>query len=81
MVNGSRAEVCVVFNKIYFVMALTLTKYFCIFFFSKISSVQQAVHNQTCLFGTVDTWLLWNLTGGIKNGVHCTDVTNASRTM
>jgi glycerol kinase len=30
------------------------------------------------LFGTVDTWLLWNLTGGT---VHATDVTNASRTM
>lgn len=33
------------------------------------------------LFGTVDTWLLWNLTGGVRGGVHVTDVTNASRTM
>ncbi|GAA1876542.1 glycerol kinase GlpK [Lapillicoccus jejuensis] len=34
------------------------------------------------LFGTVDTWVLWNLTGGAENdGVHVTDVTNASRTM
>ena len=33
------------------------------------------------LFGTVDTWLLWNLTGGIDGGVHATDVTNASRTL
>lgn len=32
------------------------------------------------LFGTVDTWLLWNLTGGPRGGVHLTDVTNASRT-
>jgi glycerol kinase len=32
-------------------------------------------------FGTMDTWVLWNLTGGIKGGVHVTDVTNASRTM
>jgi glycerol kinase len=32
-------------------------------------------------FGTIDTWLLWNLTGGIDGGVHATDVTNASRTM
>ncbi|MBU1588086.1 MAG: glycerol kinase GlpK [Actinobacteria bacterium] len=31
-------------------------------------------------FGTTDTWVLWNLTGGIKGGVHATDVTNASRT-
>ena len=33
------------------------------------------------LFGTPDTWLLWNLTGGSLGGVHVTDVTNASRTM
>lgn len=33
------------------------------------------------LFGTVDTWVLWNLTGGPDGGVHATDVTNASRTM
>jgi glycerol kinase len=33
------------------------------------------------MFGTVDTWLLWTLTGGIRGGVHATDVTNASRTM
>lgn len=33
------------------------------------------------LFGNVDTWLIWNLTGGINGGVHITDVTNASRTM
>jgi glycerol kinase len=33
------------------------------------------------LFGTVDTWLIWNLTGGLNGGVHVTDVTNASRTM
>ena len=32
------------------------------------------------LFGTVDSWLVWNLTGGIRGGVHLTDVTNASRT-
>jgi len=32
-------------------------------------------------FGTIDTWLLWQLTGGIEGGVHATDVTNASRTM
>ena len=32
------------------------------------------------LFGNVDTFLLWNLTGGARGGVHTTDVTNASRT-
>jgi glycerol kinase len=33
------------------------------------------------LFGTVDSWLIWNLTGGVGSGLHMTDVTNASRTM
>ncbi len=33
------------------------------------------------LAGTIDTWLLWNLTGGPNGGVHVTDVTNASRTL
>ena len=33
------------------------------------------------LFGNIDTWLIWNLTGGPSGGVHVTDVTNASRTM
>ncbi len=32
-------------------------------------------------FGTVDSWLTWNLTGGVAGGAHVTDVTNASRTM
>jgi glycerol kinase len=32
------------------------------------------------LFGTMDTWVLWNLTGGVNGGLHVTDVTNASRT-
>ncbi|GAB4495234.1 MAG: glycerol kinase GlpK [Anaerolineales bacterium] len=33
------------------------------------------------LFGNIDTWIIWNLTGGPSGGVHVTDVTNASRTM
>jgi glycerol kinase len=32
-------------------------------------------------FGTIDSWILWNMTGGPRGGVHATDVTNASRTM
>jgi len=40
--------------------------------------VQQAVREDRCAFGTVDSWLLWRLTAG---KVHVTDVTNASRTM
>jgi glycerol kinase len=33
------------------------------------------------LFGNIDTWCIWNLTGGIDGGVHVTDPSNASRTM
>jgi glycerol kinase len=33
------------------------------------------------LFGTMETWLIWNLTGGVDGGAHVTDVSNASRTM
>jgi glycerol kinase len=40
-----------------------------------------AAKEGTMLFGTIDTWLIWNLTGGVKNGAHVTDPTNASRTM
>ncbi|MEU6217911.1 glycerol kinase GlpK [Streptomyces sp. NPDC047022] len=32
-------------------------------------------------FGTIDSWLIWNLTGGTDGGQHVTDVTNAGRTM
>jgi len=32
-------------------------------------------------FGNIDSWLIWNLTGGVNGGLHITDVTNASRTM
>ncbi|MGD0447085.1 MAG: glycerol kinase GlpK [Candidatus Dormibacteria bacterium] len=32
-------------------------------------------------FGNIDSWLIWNLTGGVNGGLHVTDVTNASRTM
>lgn len=63
---------------------LPLTPYFSA---SKISwlckhvqGISDAVSNGDVLFGTPDTWILWNLTGGVNGGVHKTDVTNASRT-
>ncbi|GIY68888.1 glycerol kinase [Caerostris extrusa] len=46
-----------------------------------IPEVKQAIEQNQCLFGTVDSWIIWNLTGGINNGIHVTDVSNASRTM
>uniref|UniRef100_A0AAF6ZAY1 glycerol kinase n=1 Tax=Bos taurus TaxID=9913 RepID=A0AAF6ZAY1_BOVIN len=46
-----------------------------------VRKVQKAVEEDRALFGTIDSWLIWSLTGGASGGVHCTDVTNASRTM
>ncbi|KOX71603.1 Putative glycerol kinase 3 [Melipona quadrifasciata] len=46
-----------------------------------VPRVREALDQQRCMFGTIDSWLIWNLTGGISFGVHATDVTNASRTM
>ena len=45
------------------------------------AAVQSAIAAGTARFGTIDTWLLWNLSGGVRSGVHVTDVTNASRTL
>ncbi|MBN2556934.1 MAG: glycerol kinase GlpK [Anaerolineales bacterium] len=42
---------------------------------------RQAAERGDLCFGTVDSWLIWWLTGGPKGGVHVTDITNASRTM
>nr|XP_023687560.1 glycerol kinase [Paramormyrops kingsleyae] len=46
-----------------------------------VPEVREAVQSDRAMFGTVDSWLIWSLTGGKSGGVHCTDVTNASRTM
>jgi len=47
-----------------------------------VAEVQQKMDQDQLLFGTVDSWLIWNLTGGAGGGgQHLTDVTNASRTL
>jgi glycerol kinase len=46
-----------------------------------VEGVRQAGEEGRALFGNMDTWLIWNLTGGVNGGKHLTDVTNASRTM
>lgn len=46
-----------------------------------VDGVRDAAERGDAIFGTPDTWVLWNLTGGPRGGVHLTDVTNASRTM
>ncbi len=46
-----------------------------------VAGARQAAENGELAFGTLDSWVLWNLTGGVDGGVHATDVTNASRTL
>jgi glycerol kinase len=46
-----------------------------------LPGLREKAHRGQALFGSIDTWLIWNLTGGPRGGVHVTDVTNGSRTM
>ncbi|NHA69406.1 glycerol kinase GlpK [Phycicoccus flavus] len=46
-----------------------------------VDGLREAAERGDAVFGTPDTWVLWNLTGGTDGGLHVTDVTNASRTM
>ncbi|KQY04687.1 glycerol kinase [Mycobacterium sp. Root135] len=46
-----------------------------------VDGVREAAERGDAIFGTSDSWVVWNLTGGPRGGVHVTDVTNASRTM
>ncbi len=46
-----------------------------------VDGVRERAENGEVLFGNIDTWCIWNLTGGPDGGAHVTDVTNASRTM
>jgi glycerol kinase len=66
-------------------VGLPLTTYFSApkirWLLDKIPQLRHAAENGDALFGNIDTWLIWWLTGGPMHGVHVTDVTNASRTM
>ncbi len=46
-----------------------------------VPGVRDAALEGQVVFGNIDTWVIWNLTGGVNGGKHVTDVTNASRTM
>ncbi|MBW1599413.1 glycerol kinase GlpK [Streptomyces sp. JJ38] len=46
-----------------------------------VEGLRERAERGEILFGTMDSWVIWNLTGGPDGGVHVTDVTNASRTM
>jgi glycerol kinase len=46
-----------------------------------VDGVRAKAESGDVVFGNIDTWVIWQLTGGSDGGVHVTDVTNASRTM
>ncbi len=46
-----------------------------------VDGVRAAAERGEAIFGNIDTWVIWNITGGRDGGSHVTDVTNASRTM
>ena len=46
-----------------------------------VEGVREKAEKGEVLFGNIDAWVIWNLTGGPNGGVHVTDVSNASRTM
>ena len=46
-----------------------------------VPEAREAADQGRIMFGTMETWIIWWLTGGPKGGAHVTDVTNASRTM
>ncbi|XP_050439482.1 glycerol kinase-like [Adelges cooleyi] len=64
---------------------LTMNPYFSVFkiiwLIENVPEVANAIKEKRCMFGTMDSWIIWNLTGGINGGIYITDVTNASRTM
>ena len=63
---------------------LPLTTYFSglkiCWILDNVSGARQLAERGELLFGNIDSYILWNLTGGTSGGVHITDVTNASRT-
>src|SRR5690349_24339777 len=46
-----------------------------------VDGAREKAENGDLMFGNIDTWCIWNLTGGTNGGIHITDVSNASRTM
>jgi len=47
----------------------------------RVPGARRRAESGDLLFGTMDSWCIWNLTGGPKGGAHVTDLTNASRTL
>ena len=47
----------------------------------EVEGLDEKAARGEAVMGTIDSWLVWNLTGGVHGGRHVTDVTNASRTL
>jgi glycerol kinase len=66
-------------------VGLPLSTYFAgtkiVWILENVDGARERAEAGDLIFGTTDTWVLWNLTGGVNGGVHATDVTNASRTL
>lgn len=67
------------------ICGLTISSYFSAikikWLMENIPEVENIIKTNTCFIGTLDTWIIWNITGGVNGGVHVTDVTNAAHTM
>jgi glycerol kinase len=72
-------------NRYTSIVGLPLATYFSgpkvMWILDNVVGAREMAERGDLLFGTIDTWVLWNLTGGVNGGLHITDVTNASRTM
>ena len=64
---------------------LPLTTYFSgpkiIWLLENVPGLREDAQKGIAIFGNMDSWVIWNLTGGTHDGIHITDVTNASRTL
>lgn len=67
------------------IVGLPLATYFSgtkiVWILDNVEGARERAEAGDLIFGTTDSWVLWNLTGGVDGGVHATDVTNASRTL
>jgi len=67
------------------IVGLPLATYFSgtkiVWILENVEGAREKAEAGDLIFGTTDSWVLWNLTGGVDGGVHATDVTNASRTL
>ncbi|AQP50651.1 glycerol kinase GlpK [Tessaracoccus flavescens] len=66
-------------------VGLPLATYFCgpkvKWILDNVEGAREKADAGNLVMGTMDTWVVWNMTGGVSGGIHITDVTNASRTM